>query len=691
MLVTVFVLFVIGLNASADTVPQAVIVTDSPESFKDLTGGEDYDELNDIMMTIMFDKWALVEDKMTIPEFFSISDYHIYVEINGGKRQFVGRPGQDYPAYSWYANSPLVGEKSRQGPEYGNSYKFFVYVQYYKDGIINLANRRYLSPVSNGGQVKFTGPEPMPEPTPTALPEATAEIISKREPFYQDGNLPIFYFLKGEPVPVKVTGDTAPLSPYIINWGDSSHLTANGTRSNIDQISHDYVGNPGNSYNVSYSAYGSKDFIPIATVIIVESEEDIPTTLKPSKPTPAPHPPIPYLPVPLPLPPKLNIVATNVISDQSFSVGTGESQVLNVETGDEVEFTVSAFNSSKAIVAEKLHIFENSDWSYYQKVPYNEPGEYLFMTTVTGLNGDVISATFIVNVTESSLSPEPTPIPAFIKLALNTGSASVSNFTDGTIQGVTPTLYVGYSLGDNLSEEVIFNTIIISPPDGTTIVETKIDLGNGGVYTVRGVSVFKIVDRHIFRFSAEDASHSIILSATFSNGDVQVVPIKLEVVEITESPPEQPVDPPAQGPIPIVQKGWDMLLKDREEGISLSVCNPDFYFEDGVEMPSTENGRVPVIVSIPDNDWSKAEVVLEGEMIEDNLRFPIHELEIGTYTVLIAIRDNDDESFADLDWLIMEKMNALDRPFWNDDKLIVLKIGDARTASLGPQYQPKSN
>lgn len=116
-----------------------VIVTDSLFTYADLSNGKDYDETNAPSLVV---RWNL--------NFPAVIDYHLYVQIDGQPKQYLGRTGNaDVRRFEWKANQPLLNPIFRQGPEFGKKYVFHIYA------INGDAFPRHFGPFSTSGPVEI--------------------------------------------------------------------------------------------------------------------------------------------------------------------------------------------------------------------------------------------------------------------------------------------------------------------------------------------------------------------------------------------------------------------------------------------------------------------------------------------------------------------------------------------------------
>ncbi|MBN2326654.1 MAG: hypothetical protein JXR73_05820 [Candidatus Omnitrophica bacterium] len=97
---------------------QGVIVTASEESSDDLSGQTYEDENGDGLVI----QWDLVG--------YDAKDIHVYVLANDeGKIKYLGRTADgDAAFFHWYDGNPLAAGQYRNGPQSGNSYRFYIYL-----------------------------------------------------------------------------------------------------------------------------------------------------------------------------------------------------------------------------------------------------------------------------------------------------------------------------------------------------------------------------------------------------------------------------------------------------------------------------------------------------------------------------------------------------------------------------------
>ncbi len=131
-------------------------MTNNSESFADLSGNEDQDAPYDRALAI---KWDLsVENAL---------DYHISVSVDGAPNLYLGRTGNGNAGfYEWRAGQKWLSEAFENGPEFGHTYSFDVWV---------ITNEGFDGPYSTMGSVEFL--EDLSAPTePTEVPLNTAIV-----------------------------------------------------------------------------------------------------------------------------------------------------------------------------------------------------------------------------------------------------------------------------------------------------------------------------------------------------------------------------------------------------------------------------------------------------------------------------------------------------------------------------------
>lgn len=101
---------------SRTPVPKDVIVSDNLFDFSDLSGGTDFDDVNDRKLTI---RW-------NVPS-LNATDWHVYVQSGFGSRAFLGATGGgDIRTLTWEPNSSVISDNFINGPEFGNIYSFTI-------------------------------------------------------------------------------------------------------------------------------------------------------------------------------------------------------------------------------------------------------------------------------------------------------------------------------------------------------------------------------------------------------------------------------------------------------------------------------------------------------------------------------------------------------------------------------------
>jgi len=141
-----------------------VIVTDSIDTFEDLSGGDDLDAPDDRELTI---RW-------NFPESENATQYHVYVKVDGEqKSQFLSRThDSSETVLRWRADKHFTARKFKDGPQSAYSYQFLVYM------LRNNKGNRVSGPIESEGSVRFiVGLEQTPTPLPTATPTVTPTPI----------------------------------------------------------------------------------------------------------------------------------------------------------------------------------------------------------------------------------------------------------------------------------------------------------------------------------------------------------------------------------------------------------------------------------------------------------------------------------------------------------------------------------
>jgi subtilisin family serine protease len=120
-----------------------VIVTDDLSSYTDVSNGQDFDHETDRSLVI---RWNF--------DATNVSDYHVYVKVDDGQFQFLGRPGNaEANDYEWKAGQRFLNAPFGNGPEFGHRYAFSVYV------ITASGTPRFYGPFLTAGNVEFLGIE----------------------------------------------------------------------------------------------------------------------------------------------------------------------------------------------------------------------------------------------------------------------------------------------------------------------------------------------------------------------------------------------------------------------------------------------------------------------------------------------------------------------------------------------------
>ncbi|MEW6238498.1 MAG: formylglycine-generating enzyme family protein [Candidatus Omnitrophota bacterium] len=147
-----------------------MIVTDNQYTFDDLSGWLDYDRENDRELVL---RWNPSEEERNNPD---IVDYYVHVlNVSIGSRQIqhLGRANSNRPPYlfEWKANSPLVADAFRNGPELGGLYFFHVFPVTKNEGMIGVGYYTYYPVTYEEGDADAPLPTYAPTPSSFATPE----------------------------------------------------------------------------------------------------------------------------------------------------------------------------------------------------------------------------------------------------------------------------------------------------------------------------------------------------------------------------------------------------------------------------------------------------------------------------------------------------------------------------------------
>ena len=129
-----------------------VIVTDDITSSDDLSGGIDEDGESERCLVI---RWNLAYE--------DIRDTHVYVSIDGGQYNYLGRTGNPSERHLEWKEGTTATLKQQylDGPEYGHCYSFAVYV------ITQSGVPHHYGPVQTKGEVQYVAErESIPTPVP---------------------------------------------------------------------------------------------------------------------------------------------------------------------------------------------------------------------------------------------------------------------------------------------------------------------------------------------------------------------------------------------------------------------------------------------------------------------------------------------------------------------------------------------
>lgn len=139
--------------------PRTVIVTDDLYTTQNLLGNFDQDEPSSRSLAI---RWNL--------ESVEVTDYHIYVGVNGASPVYLARAGSaSRTYYEWKENAPLTATAWAQGPQFGDSYRFQVFA-IHADGSTDT--------IESMGEVYFgQAGQPVPTPTPALGPVPVTDWV----------------------------------------------------------------------------------------------------------------------------------------------------------------------------------------------------------------------------------------------------------------------------------------------------------------------------------------------------------------------------------------------------------------------------------------------------------------------------------------------------------------------------------
>ncbi len=139
--------------------PRTVMVTDDLYTTQNLLGKFDQDEPLSRSLAI---RWNLESGEVT--------DYHIYVGVNGASPVYLARTDSaSRTYYEWKENAPLTSGDWAQGPQFGDSYRFRVFA-IHADGSIDA--------IESMGEVYFgQSGQPVPTPTPTLGPVPVTDWV----------------------------------------------------------------------------------------------------------------------------------------------------------------------------------------------------------------------------------------------------------------------------------------------------------------------------------------------------------------------------------------------------------------------------------------------------------------------------------------------------------------------------------
>jgi hypothetical protein len=156
-------------NAGPVTFLPMVTVTDDENTIADLSGGQDFDQVNDRALII---RW---QPDTTDFDLNNVEDYHVYIRENGrGGYSFLGRTrNPNSRSLVWRQNAQNIERDYRNGPIFGSNYEFRLFA------IRQQGPGRSYGPFENNGSVIYNlGVDPSPTdtpvpPTPTLTPTHT--------------------------------------------------------------------------------------------------------------------------------------------------------------------------------------------------------------------------------------------------------------------------------------------------------------------------------------------------------------------------------------------------------------------------------------------------------------------------------------------------------------------------------------
>jgi len=126
-------------TAAPTPVPLPVTVTDSLETQTDISGSSDQDAADQRELVI---RWNL--------DVSNIKDFHVYVQINDGPPQFLGRTGNGTDTFfQWKTGIQFLSTAFNDGPQFNTNYQFRVFA------LANDDSNTVFGPFLNGGNIEF--------------------------------------------------------------------------------------------------------------------------------------------------------------------------------------------------------------------------------------------------------------------------------------------------------------------------------------------------------------------------------------------------------------------------------------------------------------------------------------------------------------------------------------------------------
>ncbi|HPA45804.1 MAG TPA: S8 family serine peptidase [bacterium] len=156
----------------------SVVVTDTVNTFADLSSGTDYDSNNNRQLVI---RWNLDPGAVRLTD---IQDVHVYVRVNStGEYEYLGNAGSSTAIhFEWKSGlTSVVNPRFQSGPVFGEIYQFRIFV------LTRSGSPFFYGPYDNAGPIRFLEEIP-PTPTPiststrTYTPTPTAQSSATNTP-----------------------------------------------------------------------------------------------------------------------------------------------------------------------------------------------------------------------------------------------------------------------------------------------------------------------------------------------------------------------------------------------------------------------------------------------------------------------------------------------------------------------------